>query len=95
MENTQAPKPSEMFGRCMTDSLCRGMPLMIVVLNSATHTQPGHHLFCSTAAEGQAARLRHSWRWSRQVVSTIFEPWMETWWQAAVMSWPPCGRTAY
>ena len=57
MENTQAPKPCWMFDRCMTDSLCRGMPLMIVVLDFATHAQPGHDTFCSTAAEGQAARM--------------------------------------
>ena len=41
----------------MTDSLCRGMPLMIVVLDSATHAQLGHDTFWSTAAEGQAARM--------------------------------------
>ena len=57
MENTQAPKPCWMFGRCMTDSLCRGMPLMIVVLDFATHAQPGNDTFLSTAAEGQAARM--------------------------------------
>jgi hypothetical protein len=57
VENTQAPKPSKMFDRCMTDSLCRGMPLMIVVLESDTHAQPGHDGFRFTAAEGQAARM--------------------------------------
>lgn len=55
VENAQAPKPYWMFGRCMTDSLCRGMPLMIVVLDFATHAQPSHDTFLSTAAEGQAA----------------------------------------
>jgi len=57
VENTQTPNPSRMFDRCMTDSLCRGMPLMIVVLDFATHAQPDHHIFCFTAAEGQAARM--------------------------------------
>ena len=57
MENTQAPKPCWMFDCCMTDSLCRGMPLMIVVLDFATHAQPGDVRFWSTAAEGQAARM--------------------------------------
>ena len=56
-ENTQAPKPCWLFDRCMTDSLCRGMPLMIVVLDSATHAQLGHDTFGSTAAEGQAVRM--------------------------------------
>lgn len=55
MENTQTPKPSRMFESCMTDSLCRGMRLMIVVLDFATHAQPGNDTFFSTAAEGQAA----------------------------------------
>ena len=57
VENTQAPKPCWMFGCCMTDSLCRGMPLMIVVLNSDTPAQPGKVRLWSTAAEGQAARM--------------------------------------
>jgi hypothetical protein len=57
VENTHISKLGSMFGRCMTDSLCRGMPLMIVVLDFATHAQPGHHIFCFTAAEGQAARM--------------------------------------
>ena len=57
VENAQAPKPYWMFGRCMTDSLCRGMPLMIVVLDFATHAQLVDDAFLSTAAEGQAARM--------------------------------------
>ena len=59
--STQAPKPSWMFDRCMTDSLCRGMPLMIVVLNSDTPAQPGKVRLWSTAAEGQAALHCHFW----------------------------------
>ena len=55
VDNTQTPKPCWMLDRCMTDSLCRGMSLMIVVLDFATHAHPGNFRFCSTAAEGQAA----------------------------------------
>ena len=57
VENTQISEPRRMLGCCMTDSLCRGMPLMIVFLDSATHAQLGHDTFGSTAAEGQAVRM--------------------------------------
>mgnify|MGYP006180965023 CR=1 FL=1 len=64
VEHTRTAKPLRMLGCCMTDSLCRGMPLMIVVLDSATHAQLGYDTFWSTAAEGQAARHVHQWPWS-------------------------------
>lgn len=46
-----------MFDRCMTDSLCLGMLLMIVVLNSDTPAQFGNVRLRSTAAGGQAAHM--------------------------------------